>query len=512
MKKIKGFTLVELMIAFGLMSFVLTFAFAIWSRVTNNIARSTTLHMLQSELRKIANYMQKDLRSIKAGTFKVINTNEEGTAFEVAFQIFTDIQEGKLAEEAVATITYKLENSILKRIEASKRSFKILGYHVDNMRMEQAVKMGDFATDNALFEEGSKACINVSIEGKTLIPGSNKFIYHSELTSVVMRDEFYKNTNKSYKSNFELASLDKGELDYNDESHDDFFKKIASLTEDFLKGLSEAQVKSMLDEQTKLKDELNKNINSINDSISKVDTNEGWLGIKNIFSSQDHIDIRSKQQQLAKTNNLKECQNTVNELNALIKNKDDEFFQKSLSSADYNKYKNGSEEEKQIYKKAYELRVNDLLVTRKQEKADADKIKAEAGIWGIFMNDEVKNLPVSEDGKGKNFKDIENLTKEKFTVKDVDGNFIEQVNSKETQEYNKKLLAAYNSIQVGWLDEKNDKRSSDDKKMADEYEFYSAAKTISSIGSTKISMLEDRDQAVANINVINEFKKNKGKN
>lgn len=222
MKK-QGFTLVEIMVAVFLSTIVLGGVYGIWTQVSRHISISNAKQKLQHELRNSTNYIQNDFKSIKADTFELTDENPAGTSFKIEFEKFAETQDGKLAQDSTEKIGYSLLNGILTR--STTNGMKILSAHVDSMKIQKAVdeanlSAGSLEATDEDFRAGREAQLDISLAGKIIVEGLGTEMFHVEKTSVVMRDEYMKKTNKTYKSNFDLTKEDLNKIVVKDSSQD----------------------------------------------------------------------------------------------------------------------------------------------------------------------------------------------------------------------------------------------------------------------------------------------------
>ena len=125
-----GFTLVEVMVAIFLSTIVLTAIYGVWIRVQREIAKSHARQTLQSELRTVSNYLQKDLKSVKEGTFEAPGgQSADGSSLHIMFERFKESEEGKIAQDATEKVEYRLSDGLLTR--KSTTELKILSVSIE---------------------------------------------------------------------------------------------------------------------------------------------------------------------------------------------------------------------------------------------------------------------------------------------------------------------------------------------------------------------------------------------
>ena len=207
-----AFTLVEIMVAIILTTIVLTSAYMIWSRIQIRISRSYTKQTLQNELRKVANAMQNDFKSIKfhdktdkndKDSDKAVAITGDDKNFTMTFQRFKEAEESdkdKLAQDIVEDVKYTLASNVLTRTCGSRA--KVLSFHCEGVNISPAAgdnsKSNDYANASQEVKDAKEAQLDIEITGKMIVPGSGEEMYHTEKTSVVMRNEYYKKINKNY--------------------------------------------------------------------------------------------------------------------------------------------------------------------------------------------------------------------------------------------------------------------------------------------------------------------------
>jgi prepilin-type N-terminal cleavage/methylation domain-containing protein len=286
--KRKGMTLIEVMVALFVSTIVLTAIYGVWIRVQRQIARSHAKQTLESELRKASNNMEKDFKAIKEGTFEAppADQSEDGTAMKIRFERFDETEEGKIAQDSTINVEYELKNGLLKR--TTDDSLKILSSHVDTVTIvrsvdEDALEATDLEATDEDFKAGREAMLDIEIAGKKRIAGSKKEMFHIERTSLVMRDEYYKNTNKTYVSNFDLAQMETAEVMQEDTSQDASFGPGGNFSLEELMSLDDEQLSGMKLAQEDLLEQANNTFDKINEEINNIDTGNGWLDTLNHF-------------------------------------------------------------------------------------------------------------------------------------------------------------------------------------------------------------------------------------
>ncbi|HPW59089.1 MAG TPA: prepilin-type N-terminal cleavage/methylation domain-containing protein, partial [Candidatus Rifleibacterium sp.] len=299
-----GFTLVEVMVAIFLSTIVLTAIYGVWIRVQREIAKSHARQTLQSELRTVSNYLQKDLKSVKEGTFEAPGgQSADGSSLHIMFERFKESEEGKIAQDATEKVEYRLSDGLLTR--KSTTELKILSVSIESMQITKSVDSAslgatDLESTDEDFRAGREAKLEINIVGRKNIAGSREEMYHVERTSVVMRDEFYKKTNKNFVSNFDLAKLEKDAVVEVDNSQDASFGPGGAMNEEQLRSLNDDQLNGLEATQRELVEQANDSIDKMNNAIDDTDTGEGnlskfgqWLNFLSTTESERVRGLRS---------------------------------------------------------------------------------------------------------------------------------------------------------------------------------------------------------------------------
>ena len=360
-----GFTLVEVMVAIFLSTIVLTAIYGVWIRVQREIAKSHARQTLQSELRTASNYLQKDLKSVKEGTFDAPGgQSADGSSLHITFERFKESEEGKIAQDSTEKVEYRLSDGLLTR--KSTTDLKILSVNVESMQITKSVDSAtlgatDLESTDEDFRAGREAKLEINIVGRKNIAGSREEMYHVERTSVVMRDEFYKKTNKNFVSNFDLAKLEKDAVVEVDNSQDASFGPGGAMNEEQLRSLNDDQLTGLENTQKELIEQANDSIDEMNNSIDDTDTGEGnlskfgqWL---NFFSTTEGEKVRGLRSDLEKADSQDEVKSVINKLTDYTKDKEENFLSRSVPG-----YSSMSAAQKDLYKEAYEMKLQDRTI------------------------------------------------------------------------------------------------------------------------------------------------------
>lgn len=480
--KNKGFTLVEVMIAVFLSTVVCGAIYGIWSEVTRRVTLATTKQSLQSELRTASSHMQKDFKSIKADSFNVVSQSADGSAFKVEFECFTDTEKDKLSQDSTKKVGYALANGILTR--SGDGGGKILSSHVESMSIGRAVEDGALdatsleSTDED-FRAGREAQLDISITGKMMAKGLGREVYHVERTSIVMRDEYHKNTNKTYVSNYDLTKEAYGDLMVMDESQDSMLFPGDLVDKEALMKLDKEQLEGMSKSQQELLAQAQDALKEMNSAIDDTNTGESWL-VKtgdwlNFLSKSDGEKVRGWRSELAKANTVKDTKAAMDKLKSFTVDKDERFRKNSIPG-----YENMTAEQRDIYKEAYELKLQDRTLE---------------GAHKLMKEQAEKDGGAEPEKPATNYDALKNPSGS-TTYVDGDGKTVTVQTDAETKARNEKLVAAYNNISLGWMGEFG--------KETDEIKVYNSAKSLLTQGECKVAMLEMRDIANDNLNTIND--------
>ncbi len=484
----KGFTLVEVMVAVFLSTIVLTAIYGVWIRVQREISRSNARQTLQSELRTAANFLQKDLKSIKEGSFEAPGGQAaDGTSLHVMFERFKDTEDGKIAQDAVEKVEYRLSDGLLTR--KSETEMKILSVHVDNMQITKSVDAaglgaGDLETTDEDFKAGREAKLEINIVGRKNIPGSRDEMYHVERTSVVMRDEYYKKTNKNFVSNFDLAKLEKDEIVETDASQDANFGPGGAMDEEQLRSLNDDQLNGLEETQKDLIQQAKDSIKEMNTSIDDTDTGESgwdkfWGGVA-FWSTSEGEKVRDMRSELEKADTQKDVKSVLDKLGNYTKDKEEEFLGKSVPG-----YSSMSAAQKDLYKEAYEMKLQDRTIdgSYQEQVKQAEKDGKTAPEKPVKIIDIATGIAEGEGSK---------------TYEDETGKTVQISTESSSTRTTAELKNAYDNIDLSWMGEFN--------KEPEDVGIYNAAKSLISQGKAKLNVIEMRDTSEDNVELIQKVK------
>ncbi len=483
-----GFTLVEVMVAIFLSTIVLTAIYGVWIRVQREIAKSHARQTLQSELRTASNYLQKDLKSVKEGTFDAPGgQSADGSSLHITFERFKESEEGKIAQDSTEKVEYRLSDGLLTR--KSTTDLKILSVNVESMQITKSVDSAtlgatDLESTDEDFRAGREAKLEINIVGRKNIAGSREEMYHVERTSVVMRDEFYKKTNKNFVSNFDLAKLEKDAVVEVDNSQDASFGPGGAMNEEQLRSLNDDQLTGLENTQKELIEQANDSIDEMNNSIDDTDTGEGnlskfgqWL---NFFSTTEGEKVRGLRSDLEKADSQDEVKSVINKLTDYTKDKEENFLSRSVPG-----YSSMSAAQKDLYKEAYEMKLQDRTIegshqelVKQAEKDGKTPPEAPQKIIDVATG--------QAEGEGSR------------TYVDENGKEIQISNEANSSRSTTDLRNAYNNINLSWMGEFN--------KEPEEVGIYNAAKSLISQGKAKLNVIEMRDTSSENVALIQRVK------
>jgi len=483
-----GFTLVEVMVAIFLSTIVLTAIYGVWIRVQREIAKSHARQTLQSELRTASNYLQKDLKSVKEGTFDAPGgQSADGSSLHITFERFKESEEGKIAQDSTEKVEYRLSDGLLTR--KSTTELKILSVNVESMQITKSVDSAslgatDLESTDEDFRAGREAKLEINIVGRKNIAGSREEMYHVERTSVVMRDEFYKKTNKNFVSNFDLAKLEKDEVVEVDNSQDASFGPGGAMNEEQLRSLNDDQLTGLENTQKELIEQANDSIDEMNNSIDDTDTGESgwdkfWGGVA-FWSTSEGEKVRGMRSDLEKADSQDEVKSVINKLNDYTKDKEENFLSRSVPG-----YSSMSAAQKELYKEAYEMKLQDRTIegshqelVKQAEKDGKTPPEAPQKIIDVATGQTA--------GEGSQ------------TYVDETGKEIQISNEANSSRSTTELRNAYNNINLGWMGEFN--------KEPEEVGIYNAAKSLISQGKAKLNVIEMRDTSTENVALIQRVK------
>jgi len=484
----RGFTLAEVMVAIFLSTILLTAIYGVWIRVQREIARSNTRQTLQSELRAAANSLQKDLKSIREGSFEAPGGQAaDGTSLNVRFERFKETEDGKIAQDTTEKVEYRLSDGLLTRTSPS--DVKILSVHVESMQIAKSVDAagigaGDLESTDEDFRAGREAKLDINIVGRKIITGTRDEMYHVERTSVVMRDEYYKKTNKNFMSNFDLAKLNKDEIVEKDATQDASFGPGGAMNEEQLRSLNDDQLNGLESTQKGLIQQAKDSIDDMNESIDDTDTGEsGWSKFWNgvaFWDTNEGEKVRGMRSDLEKADSQADVKKVLDNLGEYTKDKEESFLGKSVPG-----YSSMSAAQKDLYKEAYEMKLQDRAIEGSHnvqvEQAEKDgKTPPDKPVKVIDI--------VTGAAEGEGSKTYEDEDGKQVTISGASGS------SRSTAE----LKSAYDSIDLSWMGEFN--------KEPDDVGIYNAAKSLISQGKAKLNVIEMRDTSEDNVELIQKVK------
>ena len=472
-----GFTLVEVMVAFFICVIVFSSVFMIWSRVQHGIVRSTTRQTLLNELRNVSNYMQNDFKSINfdEDTFK-LTEGSDGKSFSLTFEKFKEAEDGKLLHDAVQKVTYELKNSVLTR---TAEKHQVLSVHCDGVSIKRAtadasgIDLENFDED---FKAGREAKLDIEITGKKPIPGIREDLYYVEKTSIVMRNEYSKKVNKNYVSTFDLIKKESDELVKDGST---VFFPNGGIDPEALKVLSDEALDDLEKTQKEMVDMAKKQLEDINKDIDNTDDGRKWYQkIGDFFTSGEQggeLVSRCK-------NELKNAETVedVEKVKAELKtwSDDEEIMHKSKSYTGYDRL---SDKDKELFQVAYDMKVQDRLIKKTNEKMAEEAEEGET----------VEKQQLSIDQYKESLNGAEDI------FKDAKGNIITVQNSdndgSNSAADSQRVIEFYEQMDVAWMDEPEYEK---------DMNVYSAAKSLLAQADTKIDVLKTKKIYDENIKLI----------
>lgn len=477
-KNIRAFTLVEIMVAIILTTIVLTSAYMIWSRIQMRISRSYTKQTLQNELRKVANAMQNDFKSIKFHDTEDKNDKEADKAvdikgddknFTMTFQKFKEAEESdkdKLAQDIVEDVKYTLASNVLRR-ESGGRT-KVLSFHCEGVTVNPAAgdksESDEYKNASQEVRDAKEAQLDIEITGKMIVPGSGEEMYHVEKTSVVMRNEYYKRINKNYKSNFDLAKEDadkiigesaagalSGEgMDYA-ELDTEVLENLKTSEEEVLKGLED-------------------NLKEINDTIDDSQPDLSWWeklcsNADAFFTGRDD-DYQKYKDAKSALLKAKTASDTLVAIKEIKKNTEDQektFYGKSYTEKSYERM---TKEEKATFRRAYDMAIQQKTIDDAYEEAE-EKPESKPKSNYDLLEDLIKEY------ESQNSNSPTAITKEQYD------------DAKAVQSY-------YKKIDLKWMEE-------DD---AADIKVYKGNKQLLDQANTKLELLKSKEKTEKNLSDI----------
>ncbi len=259
-----GFTLVELMVAAALASLVLGSAFGIWSYTRRNLARTSTRQILQQDATRILTQLKADLKAAKAETFKA---GENPMSLEFIRYVVDKNDNTKLSAEQTEPVKYAFVKPILRR-SAGDKGAKSLSNSVENIRISRKSLSAEQKEKDAYLESR----VDITLEMKSMVPGSKIEESYTTVSSVVIRDEFYALVNKDRQEIFEVAKEVATEISKPGDSQ--FFND--QLDANALKSLTDEQLTDLDNTQTTNLKDAKEAVSQINGRIEDVETGKKW--------------------------------------------------------------------------------------------------------------------------------------------------------------------------------------------------------------------------------------------
>jgi len=488
----QGFTLVEVMVSIILFSVVLGVTMNLWSQAQRNMAQTTTRQILQHESRLITQMLTADLKAVKANTFK---TQAEPLSME--FERFSSDEKAmegeKLANERTIAVKYTLSKPILHRELAGKGS-RTLSSHVEAITVAKKALSAEEAEANPQ----QSARVDVAVTLKMRVPGSKKDLFHTERTSVIMRDDYYQLVNKSYASNLQTASSIKENIDEAEKSN--WFDQ--ELTADSLKNLTKDQLENMSTVQADMIKQANSDLKDLDSQIKDVDTGKKWYNYAFGWLTGTDPDVEfatTMRNKLADIecpgDNLPEkgqrpsdkADELIREVDKKIQEDEKEFFGKSFASI-YDENKQSEKELAASQKKAYEMKLADRQIEKALEKmSEADKKDPEKMKQFTKLIDQYPKT--TDELRAKMTEDL------RLSEKSADARAdLEVLIDKKCKEM-EQVKAEYAKCDLKWMDD-----SSIEKKV----KAYEANKQVYNFGKSKVETLRTKEMSIDNQKVIDE--------
>ncbi|MEW6711586.1 MAG: prepilin-type N-terminal cleavage/methylation domain-containing protein [Candidatus Riflebacteria bacterium] len=469
----KGMTLIEIMVAIFISTIVLSAIYGVWMRVQRQIAKSSARQTLQNELRAISNNMQKDFKAIKEGTFEAPpgEQSADGTRMKIAFDRFKESDEGKIAQDSITRVEYELANGMLVR--KSDDSLKILSTNLDSVVIAKSVDEGalsatDLEATDKDFKAGREAMLDIAIAGKRRVAGSREEIFHLERTSLVMRDEYYKKTNKTYVSNFDLAKLETDDVMKADSTQDANFGPGQAYTREMLESLDVPTLNGMKDAQKDLMEQAQEAFDRVNDNMNDTDTGHNVWDSLAFWSDSEGEIVDDMRDDLVDADTYAETETAMKKLDEYAAKKEESFLSRSIPG-----WGGLSQDQKMVYKQAYDMKVQDRAIKAMNAQAKEADPNAEEQPYMIDLATTVEN---------QTFEDESGTTT--ISASDNDAR----------QAESEALKSAYDSVSLDWMGEFGDE--------TEEVQAYNAAKSLINDGRSKLYTIELRDKSKANIELI----------
>ncbi|HNW33966.1 MAG TPA: prepilin-type N-terminal cleavage/methylation domain-containing protein [Candidatus Ozemobacteraceae bacterium] len=486
----RGFTLVEVMVSILLFSLVMGVTMNLWSQAQRNMAQTTTRQILQHESRLITQMLTADLKAVKANTFK---TQAEPLSMEFdRFSSDEKAMEGeKLANERTIAVKYALLKPILHR-ELAGKGPRTLSGHVEAI----TVAKKSLSAEEAEANPQQSARVDIAVTLKMRVPGSKKDLFHTERTSVIMRDDYYQLVSKNYASNLQTTSSIKESIDEAEKSN--WFDQ--ELTADSLKNLTKDQLDDMNKVQADSIKQANSDLKELDNQIKDIDTGKKWYNYAFGWLTGTDPDVEfatTMRNKLADIEcpgeNLPEkgqrssdkADELIKEVDKKIQEDEKEFFGKSFTSI-YDE--NSSKELAASQKKAYEMKLADRQIEKALEKmSEEDKKDPEKMKQFTKLIDQYPKT--TDELRAKMTEDLR--LSEKSADDRADLEVMINTKCKEMEQ----VKAEYAKCDLTWMDD-----SSIEKKV----KAYEANKQVYNFGKSKVETLRTKEMSIDNQKVIDE--------
>jgi hypothetical protein len=226
----------------------------------------------------------------------------------------------------------------------------------------------------------------------------------------------------------------------------------------------------MRDTQNELYNQANEAFNNINDNINNTETGNDFLDTLAFWSDSEGEKVADMKDDLEDADTQEEVEAAVNALETYAEGKEESFLSRSVSG-----WSSMSQEDKMLYKKAYDLKVQDRAIKAANEKAKEDNPDAEESPMMIDLVTEVQDQTYEDESGTQTISASQN---------------------EELQEEARELKDAYDRISLDWMGEFGDED--------EEIQAYNAAKSLITQGRSKLDTIEMRDQAKENRDLIDQ--------
>jgi len=467
--KLRGVTLVEIMVAVLLSTVVLGAGYKIWTSTRRDFSTASTRQTLQHEVRMAIEMMSADLKAARKGSFKASKIQNQDV---ITFERFKEekMEEGKLDSQQTYEVAYVWDPSTMTLMRKAKGSTKYLSTHIALAQIEQTenTQAANNSTDPNVL--GSKARIDITLSGMKRIPVTGLIASHTEKVSVFMRDEFYSAVNKNrYISMADLTSQKTDDIKKDEENP---LLTLGAISKEQLKNMTTPELRDTLGKEQACLNEMKNQADEVQKQIEGLDT-QGDRHWYRLWTKADS-EFTSEQRNLLNHNKSADVENDIKNIKDKITEREKKYIGISMG-------KEGMEPS-DIEKAAFDLKIKDYNI----KKAYNDSQKGK--------KDNEKDPPPQSV-----FVNLDPATMQQGITIDSQGNRVEFSETpeafKERKAYAEKIMSAANKIDIDKLQ----------STVGDEgMRTYASGKDLLDLANSKYSTLMRKEQHEANIKLIKD--------